>query len=378
MNVSTRGLGRVKRDVKRLAAAVMLMLASVGTVQIGLAGPAQAATWVRPVVNGTLGQGFSSVHHGVDIIAARWEPIHAVHDGVVQTSRCGSPNCNIDGSPSTPGCGWYVGINHPDGTGTLYCHMVQQPSVSVGQTVTTGQVIGYVGTSGNSSGTHLHFQTHNGPSNNDGNTVDPVTFMSARGVNLGGGGSTTPPGGTVWADTFANAPGSSTPGGAQTGTLNAGTNYVYCRVWGPNVQVGSSFNHWWLKTDLDTGNPWQGQWISAYYLSRWGNDVAKDNSGVDIKNCAATRYTVDTFADAPGRSSPGGTQTGTLNAGTNYVYCRVWGPNVQVGSSFNHWWLKTDLDTGNPWQNQWISAYYLSLWGNDVAKDNNGTDIAPC
>lgn len=284
--------GHVRRDVKRLAVAVMLTVASVGIVQIGLVNPAQAASWVRPLVNGTLGQGFGGTcdgcHHGVDIIAARWEPIRAVHAGVVQTSKCGSPNCDIDGSPSTPGCGWYVGINHPDGTGTLYCHMVQRPLVNVGDNVSTGQVIGYVGTSGHSSGTHLHFQTHNGPSNNDGNTVNPVTFMAARGVDLGAGGSNPPPpppAGTYWVDTFANAPGYATPGGTQTGTLYAGRNYVYCRQWGPNVQVGNSFNHWWLKTDLDTGNPWQNQWVSAYYLSRWGNDQAKDNNGNDIPNC---------------------------------------------------------------------------------------------
>jgi|KBSSwiStaDraftv2_1062776.scaffolds.fasta_scaffold369704_2 hypothetical protein len=370
----------------------MLALAMAGGMTAVLASPAQAATWVRPVVNGTLGQGFggtcSGCHHGVDIMAARWEPIRAVHDGVVQQVVCnatlnGQPyGCDRDGSPSVIGCGWYVGIGHPDGTGTLYCHMVQRPSVNVGQSVTTGQVIGYVGTSGNSSGTHLHFQTHNGPSTNDGNTVDPVAFMAARGVSLGGSGSSTPPptppSGTYWVDTFANAPGRSSPGGTQTGTLYSGRNYVYCRTWGPIVQVGSAFNHWWLKTDLDSGSPWQNQWVSAYYLSRWGNDEAKDNNGAEIPNCNATKYWVDTFANAPGRSTPGGTQTGTLYAGTSYVYCRVWGPNVQVGSSYNHWWLKTDLDTGNPWQNQWVSAYYLSRWGNDVAKDNNGADIAPC
>lgn len=47
----------------------------------------------------------------------------------------------------------------------------------------------------------------------------------------------------------------------------------------------SSLIHWWLKTDLDTGNPWQRRWVSAYYLSRWGDDEAKDTSGVDIPNC---------------------------------------------------------------------------------------------
>ncbi|WP_214109633.1 CHAP domain-containing protein [Acrocarpospora catenulata] len=103
------------------------------------------------------------------------------------------------------------------------------------------------------------------------------------------GGSTTPPppppNTKYWVDTFAAAPGYSSPGGIRTGTLNAGTNYVFCKVWGPNVQVGSDYNHWWLKTDLDSGSPWQNQYVSAYYLSRWGNDVAKDNSGVVIPDC---------------------------------------------------------------------------------------------
>ncbi|MET8148782.1 M23 family metallopeptidase [Actinoplanes sp. NPDC049668] len=273
----------MKRKLQQLAIAVVTMVASLGIVQVALDGPAQAASWVKPV-NGTLGGGFGGGHRGVDIMATRGTPIYAVSSGVVQQVVCNSSTgtCDSDGNSSATGCGWYVGINHPDGTGTLYCHMVRRPSVNVGQTVSTGQVIGYVGSSGNSSGPHLHFQTHNGQSNNDGNTVDPVTFMLARGVDLrNGGGDPT----KYWVDTFANAPGRSSPGGAQTGTLNAGTNYVYCRVWGPNVQVGSAYNHWWLKTDLDTGSPWQNQWVSAYYLSRWGNDVAKDNNGVDIRAC---------------------------------------------------------------------------------------------
>ncbi|MFC4114009.1 N-acetylmuramoyl-L-alanine amidase [Nonomuraea zeae] len=98
-------------------------------------------------------------------------------------------------------------------------------------------------------------------------------------------GGTGPAPGKYWVDTFADAPGHATPGGARTGTLLRGTNYVYCRTWGPIVQSGSSFNHWWLKTDLDSGSPWQNQWVSAYYLSRWGNDQAKDNNGNDIPDC---------------------------------------------------------------------------------------------
>jgi hypothetical protein len=54
------------------------------------------------------------------------------------------------------------------------------------------------------------------------------------------------------------------------------------------IGTGSQFNHWWMRTDLDRvypGKSGAGAYVSAYYLSRWGNDQAKDNSGRDIPNC---------------------------------------------------------------------------------------------
>ncbi len=188
----------------------------------------------------------------------------------------------------------------------------------------------------------------------------------------------------AWVDTFSAAAVYASPTSlTQTGTLKQGTNYVYCRTWGRQIGSGSTFNHWWLKTDPDTGPA--NQWVSAYYLSRWGNDQAKDNSGTDIRDCTSappsapsvSKYWVDTFANAPGFATATSTsQTGTLNQGTSYVYCKTWGRQTGTGSTFNHWWLKTDLDVGPA--NQWVSAYYLSRWGNDQAKDNNGTVIPDC
>jgi hypothetical protein len=91
----------------------------------------------------------------------------------------------------------------------------------------------------------------------------------------------------------------------------------------------------------------------------------------------SSRYWVDTFANAPVFASPTSTtQTGTLNQGTNYVFCKAWGRQIGSGSAYNRWWLKTDPDTGPA--NQYVSAYYLSRWGNDEAKDNNGTVIPNC
>lgn len=104
------------------------------------------------------------------------------------------------------------------------------------------------------------------------------------GTASGGGGG----GGTgsdlYWVDTFANAPVYASPTStAQTGTLDAGTNYVYCKVWGREISDGSSYNHWWLLTDPDSGPA--GQYVSAYYLSKWGNDEALDNNGDAIPDC---------------------------------------------------------------------------------------------
>ncbi|WP_157683599.1 hypothetical protein [Microlunatus soli] len=90
-----------------------------------------------------------------------------------------------------------------------------------------------------------------------------------------------------------------------------------------------------------------------------------------------SHYFVNTFADAPVFDSPTSTtRTGTLNEGSNYVYCKVWGRVTGDNSTFNHWWLKTDPDVGPA--GQYVSAYYLSGWGNDEANDVSGTEIRDC
>jgi len=86
---------------------------------------------------------------------------------------------------SVLGCGWYVEILHAGNVITRYCHQVQRPIVTVGQQVAAGQSIGYSGSSGNSSGPHLHFEVHlNGDASYNG-AVDPVKFMQDVGAPLG-------------------------------------------------------------------------------------------------------------------------------------------------------------------------------------------------
>jgi murein DD-endopeptidase MepM/ murein hydrolase activator NlpD len=80
--------------------------------------------------------------------------------------------------------GWYVDIDHPDGVVTRYCHLLAHPAVTEGQHVNAGDVIGIAGSSGNSSGPHLHFEAHLGD-HTSATAVDPVAFMASVGAPLG-------------------------------------------------------------------------------------------------------------------------------------------------------------------------------------------------
>ena len=69
--------------------------------------------------------------------------------------------------------GNYVVIAHSDGSRTLYAHQSQR-AVSAGQTVSQGQVIGYVGSTGSSTGNHLHFELWLNSSSSS--RVNPVAY----------------------------------------------------------------------------------------------------------------------------------------------------------------------------------------------------------
>ena len=92
------------------------------------------------------GIGDSRPHKGHDYAAAPGTPIYAAGAGKVTTA--GYSNS----------AGYWVVINHGNGLVTKYMHMWQMPYVSTGQTVEKGQNIGGVGTTGQSTGNHLHFQ----------------------------------------------------------------------------------------------------------------------------------------------------------------------------------------------------------------------------
>lgn len=151
--------------------------------------------WTHPVPGAALWSGFRTAerpgHDGLDFGADKGTEILAAGTGTVVRVRCNASvngrdhSCNVDGSPQVQGCGWYVDIEHLDESVTRYCHMVSKPLVSVGDIVLAGQVIGYVGSSGNSSAPHLHFQTHTGgaPATSD-NAVPPIEFLGERDVSV--------------------------------------------------------------------------------------------------------------------------------------------------------------------------------------------------
>lgn len=104
--------------------------------------------------------GTTKYHSGVDIAASLGTTITAAAGGTVQISEYSSSYGN------------YCVIYHSNGTTTLYAHMNSLPIVSVGETVTAGQAIGYVGSTGWSTGPHLHFEIRV-----NGSCVDPTSYF---------------------------------------------------------------------------------------------------------------------------------------------------------------------------------------------------------
>jgi murein DD-endopeptidase MepM/ murein hydrolase activator NlpD len=169
---------------------------AITDLRCAAAGEIAASGWTVPL-RGEVVSGFRTAsrptHHGVDLAARKGTPIHAASSGVVIRVRCdartqsGGPwGCDRDGSPNIRGCGWYVDILHANAIITRYCHMVSQPLVAMGQSVTAGQRIGLSGSTGRSSGPHLHYEVHRDGDRSSAGAVDPVRFMREVGAPLGG------------------------------------------------------------------------------------------------------------------------------------------------------------------------------------------------
>lgn len=143
----------------------------------GTGGTVGTDGWVRPQ-GGYRSSGYgprvrpcstcSAFHYGVDLANGCGATIYAAHAGTVDFA---GPN---------GGYGNYIRLQHGNGVGTGYGHI--RPggfAVSRGQQVSAGQVIAYAGTTGASTGCHLHFEVYI-----NGRTTNPTDFMAARGISV--------------------------------------------------------------------------------------------------------------------------------------------------------------------------------------------------
>jgi len=106
------------------------------------------------------------LHAGVDLAAPEGTPYKAVHAGTVKLAKWFG------------GYGNAIIIDHGDGVETIYGHS-SKLLVKVGQKVNAGDVIGLVGNTGHSFGSHVHLEVHV-----DGTPRDPIPWLRAHGVDI--------------------------------------------------------------------------------------------------------------------------------------------------------------------------------------------------
>ncbi|MER5782238.1 M23 family metallopeptidase [Streptomyces mobaraensis] len=140
-----------------------------------------ADAWVKPVDEYVIGQPFgkdgnmwANKHSGQDLVVPSGTAVKAVHKGVVVKA-------GANGGGDGAAYGNAIVIKHDDNTYSQYAHL-SSVAVQVGQSVTAGQQIGLSGSTGNSSGPHLHFEIRTTP--NYGSSVEPLGFLSGHGEKL--------------------------------------------------------------------------------------------------------------------------------------------------------------------------------------------------
>ncbi|WP_171164815.1 M23 family metallopeptidase [Streptomyces sp. I05A-00742] len=132
--------------------------------------------WTRPVLGYRLSAGYggsganwAGTHTGQDFAVPTGTPVRSVGPGTVVASGCGGA------------FGISMVIRHPGGWYSHYAHLAT-PFVAPGHRVRPGEWIGLSGTTGNSTGPHLHFEIRTTPE--FGSAVDPVEWLRRRGVGL--------------------------------------------------------------------------------------------------------------------------------------------------------------------------------------------------
>lgn len=137
----------------------------------------------KPIKNARISSGFGmrfhpilkrkKLHKGIDYAAKAGTPILAAGNGVVQVIRY------------APGYGKYLAIKHNNKYSTLYAHMSKfKPGIKRGMSIKQGQVIGYVGNTGNSTGAHLHYEIRKYGKPINPTKVRPLISNPLEGKNL--------------------------------------------------------------------------------------------------------------------------------------------------------------------------------------------------
>jgi murein DD-endopeptidase MepM/ murein hydrolase activator NlpD len=176
-------------------------------------GPTTSVYSPADTVNGVH---YAHYHHGIDLAAPLGTPVHAIAAGTVEFAGRYPDGAEV------------VRIRHADGSVSMVAHLSTDLKVRAGDTVATGQVIGRVGMTGNTTGPHIHFEI-----SVDGTRVDPLPILRAGhlpGATTVAATSTV----TLAAAKAASATGSgwtaASPLAAATGSLTDATLAAFDRV----------------------------------------------------------------------------------------------------------------------------------------------------
>ncbi|MCO7203255.1 M23 family metallopeptidase [Microbacterium sp. CnD16-F] len=151
-----------------------------GSSSGGSGGVVQSSGWVRPA-HGWISSWFgtrgsicgsggctASGHRGIDFASSCGSPIYAAASGTVVFAGYSGAWGN------------YIQVRHSDGTVTGYAHIINGGyNVGYGDRVRAGQTIAYIGSTGASTGCHVHFEVYRG-----GVRIDPAPFLRARGISV--------------------------------------------------------------------------------------------------------------------------------------------------------------------------------------------------
>ncbi|WP_257291981.1 peptidoglycan DD-metalloendopeptidase family protein [Endozoicomonas sp. ONNA1] len=143
-------------------------MSDMGIVEANGDGGQQVRLPLKGIVTSNYGMrihpilGHKKMHHGIDIAAPEGEPVYAAMDGVVRVAGYGSGYGNV------------VYLEHKDGTATRYAHLSRfKEGLEVGSKVAMGDPVGYVGSTGRSTGPHLHFEVRRSIDSGS-DSIDPV------------------------------------------------------------------------------------------------------------------------------------------------------------------------------------------------------------